>query len=243
MRHGGGRAGGTPARARPDPVAVLGHSSGAHLAALAVLAAPVLSRPSRAPLGHPDALVGISGPYDISQIPEMATACSAPARTTTRRLGAGERGRAGRTCAPTVPVLPPRRCRRPSSRRLHDAVRRAAEDAGHSDGPWRACPAATHGTDLPAGRRGGAGACRRRLQDLSGRTSGSLPGPAVPSARGGDSPPTAAPGLRPAHLGHDGVLPARPSVAVARPPGRSGGGSDDGSRPVPGSAAHSDRRG
>ncbi|MCB8958474.1 MAG: alpha/beta hydrolase [Nocardioides sp.] len=58
----------------PDPVAVLGHSSGAHLAALAVLAARDFAPDCRAPLVTPDALVGISGPYDISQIPEMATA-------------------------------------------------------------------------------------------------------------------------------------------------------------------------
>jgi acetyl esterase/lipase len=58
----------------PDPVAVLGHSSGAHLAALAVLAAGDYSTSCRSPEVTPDALVGLSGPYDISQIPEIATA-------------------------------------------------------------------------------------------------------------------------------------------------------------------------
>lgn len=58
----------------PDPVVVLGHSSGAHLAALAVLTAA--DRPASCP--HPgvvpDALVGISGPYDISRLPDVAVA-------------------------------------------------------------------------------------------------------------------------------------------------------------------------
>jgi len=58
----------------PDPVAVLGHSSGAHLAALAVLAADVYAPRCQAPVVAPDALVGLSGPYDISQIPEIASA-------------------------------------------------------------------------------------------------------------------------------------------------------------------------
>lgn len=58
----------------PDPVAVLGHSSGAHLAALAVLAPDHYSSSCAFPAVAPDALVGLSGPYDISQVPEIATA-------------------------------------------------------------------------------------------------------------------------------------------------------------------------
>jgi len=58
----------------PDPVAVLGHSSGAQLAALAVLAADDYGPRCRAPVVVPDALVGLSGPYDIDQIPEIASA-------------------------------------------------------------------------------------------------------------------------------------------------------------------------
>ena len=56
----------------PDPVAVLGHSSGAHLAALAVLAVDDYAPTCDFPAVTPDALVGLSGPYDISQIPETA---------------------------------------------------------------------------------------------------------------------------------------------------------------------------
>jgi acetyl esterase/lipase len=58
----------------PGPVAVLGHSSGAHLAALAVLAADDYPSSCGFPAVEPDALVGLSGPYDISRIPESATA-------------------------------------------------------------------------------------------------------------------------------------------------------------------------
>ncbi len=57
-----------------DPVVVLGHSSGAHLAALAVLAFDDYSPGCAAPVVRPDALVGLSGPYDISQLQDVATA-------------------------------------------------------------------------------------------------------------------------------------------------------------------------
>jgi acetyl esterase/lipase len=56
----------------PGPVAVLGHSSGAHLAALAVLAPDDYDPQCSAPAVAPDALVGLSGPYDISRIPDIA---------------------------------------------------------------------------------------------------------------------------------------------------------------------------
>ena len=54
------------------PVVLLGHSSGAHLAAVSVLAPPgVLPR-----CGHPAArfvgLVGLAGPYDLSAVAELA---------------------------------------------------------------------------------------------------------------------------------------------------------------------------
>jgi acetyl esterase/lipase len=58
----------------PDPVAVLGHSSGAHLAALAVLAVDDYAPSCDSPTVRPDALIGLSGPYDISQVPDLATA-------------------------------------------------------------------------------------------------------------------------------------------------------------------------
>ncbi len=65
----------TTARAhgvRAGPLVVLGHSSGAHLAALAVLAVSDYSPDCRAPLVRPDALVGVAGPYDVSQVPDLA---------------------------------------------------------------------------------------------------------------------------------------------------------------------------
>ena len=58
----------------PERIAVLGHSSGAHLAALAVLAPDRFTSPCRAPAVAPDALIGLSGPYDISRIPDVARA-------------------------------------------------------------------------------------------------------------------------------------------------------------------------
>jgi acetyl esterase/lipase len=58
----------------PDPVAVLGHSSGAHLAALAVLAVDDYAPSCDAPLVEPAALVGLSGPYDIRRVPDVASA-------------------------------------------------------------------------------------------------------------------------------------------------------------------------
>ncbi len=58
----------------PGPVAVLGHSSGAQLAALAVLAVDDCSPSCDSPTVRPDALVGLSGPYDISQIPDVVVA-------------------------------------------------------------------------------------------------------------------------------------------------------------------------
>lgn len=58
----------------PGPVVVLGHSSGAQLAALAVLAVDDYSPSCDSPTVRPDALIGLSGPYDISQIPDVAVA-------------------------------------------------------------------------------------------------------------------------------------------------------------------------
>ncbi|GAA4381831.1 alpha/beta hydrolase family protein [Nocardioides caricicola] len=58
----------------PDPVVVLGHSSGAHLAALAVLAVDDFAPTCRHPVVRPDALIGLSGPYDISRVPDLASA-------------------------------------------------------------------------------------------------------------------------------------------------------------------------
>lgn len=58
----------------PGPVAVLGHSSGAHLAALAVLAVDDFTPECDTPLVRPDALIGLSGPYDIARVPDLASA-------------------------------------------------------------------------------------------------------------------------------------------------------------------------
>ncbi len=59
----------------PGPIAVLGHSSGAHLAALAVLTvADYAPSCGGSTVVAPDLLIGLSGPYDIGRLPEVARA-------------------------------------------------------------------------------------------------------------------------------------------------------------------------
>lgn len=89
----------------PDRLVLLGHSSGAHLASLAVLAVDDYSPACRAPLVRPDALVGLSGPYDISRIPEYAEAFlgSTPDEDPEAWASANPVTRAG--LRPDVPVL------------------------------------------------------------------------------------------------------------------------------------------
>lgn len=55
----------------PVPTVVLGHSSGAHLAALAALT-PDVAEECTDPIVTPDGLVGLAGPYDVSAIPDLA---------------------------------------------------------------------------------------------------------------------------------------------------------------------------
>jgi acetyl esterase/lipase len=89
----------------PRPVVVLGHSSGAHLAALAVLAVDDYTPSCDAPRVRPDALVGLSGPYDISQLPDIARTLlgSDPGEDPERWHDANPVERAG--LRPGVPVL------------------------------------------------------------------------------------------------------------------------------------------
>jgi acetyl esterase/lipase len=56
----------------PGLVAVMGHSSGAHLAALAVLATADYTPACPDPVVAPDALVGLAGTYDVSMYPGLA---------------------------------------------------------------------------------------------------------------------------------------------------------------------------
>src|SRR4051812_5519783 len=58
----------------PDPVTVLGHSSGAHLPALAVLAVDDYSPTCGSPAVRPRAPIGLSGPYDIGPLPAVPAA-------------------------------------------------------------------------------------------------------------------------------------------------------------------------
>lgn len=56
----------------PGPVIVLGHSSGAHLAALAALATAHFRSACRYPAARVDGLIGLAGPYDIMSMQDMA---------------------------------------------------------------------------------------------------------------------------------------------------------------------------
>jgi acetyl esterase/lipase len=56
----------------PGPVVVLGHSAGAHLAALAALAGPRFVTGCPYPTTLPDGLIGLAGPYDVMSVQDLA---------------------------------------------------------------------------------------------------------------------------------------------------------------------------
>jgi acetyl esterase/lipase len=56
----------------PGPVIVLGHSSGAHLAALAALATSHFRGVCRYPPARVDGLIGLAGPYDVMSLQGVA---------------------------------------------------------------------------------------------------------------------------------------------------------------------------
>jgi acetyl esterase/lipase len=89
----------------PGLVALLGHSSGAHLASLAVLAPSEFSSGCPDQQLAPDALVGLAGTYDVDVVPGIATRLFGVSRETDPALW--ESGnpvlRAG--LRPEVPVL------------------------------------------------------------------------------------------------------------------------------------------
>ena len=58
----------------PDRLVLLGHSSGAHLSAVATLATGRFSPDCEDPLVVPDALIGLAGPYDIRRFADAADA-------------------------------------------------------------------------------------------------------------------------------------------------------------------------
>lgn len=62
----------------PTRVALLGHSSGAHLAALATLEPQQFRPRCQAPVAEADAFVGLAGPYDIRNFAEAASALFRP---------------------------------------------------------------------------------------------------------------------------------------------------------------------
>jgi len=62
----------------PTRVALLGHSSGAHLASLATLDPEQFTPPCPDPRATADAFIGLAGPYDIRTFPDAASALFRP---------------------------------------------------------------------------------------------------------------------------------------------------------------------
>jgi acetyl esterase/lipase len=73
-----GAATATAAGIRPTRLVLLGHSSGAHLSALATLTPQAFHPRCQDPLVEPDALVGLAGPYDIRNFSDAADRLFAP---------------------------------------------------------------------------------------------------------------------------------------------------------------------
>lgn len=63
---------------RPTALVLLGHSSGAHLSAVATLAPDQFAPKCDDPVVAPDALVGLAGPYDIRDFSDAAANLFAP---------------------------------------------------------------------------------------------------------------------------------------------------------------------
>ena len=130
-------AGFAAARARaagiePGPVVLLGHSSGAHLAALAALAPSRFPRLCSGPPARIDGFVGLAGAYEPASFGALADpffAAPCAGRSGPRRRS----GRLGRACRP-----PPSRA--PAARR------RGRDRASRHDRPVRAWPCARAAT-------------------------------------------------------------------------------------------------
>ena len=101
LAHGAAVA--TEAGIRPTRLVLLGHSSGAHLSAVATLAPDRYDPTCEDPVVRPDALVGLAGPYDIRDFADAAAALFAPAADAAERDAANPVLLAGHR--PEVPVL------------------------------------------------------------------------------------------------------------------------------------------
>ena len=101
LAHGAAVAG--EAGIRPTRLVLLGHSSGAHLSAVATLAPDRYDPTCEDPVVEPDALVGLAGPYDIREFAEPAAALFAPDADAAEWDGANPVLLADRR--PEVPVL------------------------------------------------------------------------------------------------------------------------------------------
>ena len=93
----------TEAGIRPTRLVLLGHSSGAHLSAVATLAPDRYDPTCEDPVVQPDALVGLAGPYDIRDFADAAAVLFAPDAGAAERDAANPVLLAGQR--PEVPVL------------------------------------------------------------------------------------------------------------------------------------------
>jgi acetyl esterase/lipase len=89
----------------PETVTVLGHSSGAHLAALAVLEPTIFHPECDAPLVTPDALVGLAGLYDVNDVSGLAVALFGVARQEAPEMWEEGNPISQAGAGPEVPVL------------------------------------------------------------------------------------------------------------------------------------------
>ena len=65
---------------RPEPLLLVGHSAGAHLAALAAQAPDDLPGDCPAAPAEPDAFVGLAGPYELAEVESLVVALFGAAR-------------------------------------------------------------------------------------------------------------------------------------------------------------------
>ena len=122
-----GAATATEAGIRPTALVLLGHSSGAHVSAVATLAPDQYAPRCDDPLVAPDALVGLAGPYDIR---ELLGCRGEPLRRGRRRRHLGRR-------QPGAPGGPPARGAGAAPARRRGRAGAGAVQPATSRGPAR----------------------------------------------------------------------------------------------------------
>ena len=156
----------TALRDAPSLVVLLGHSSGAHLAALAALGPADLATGCPYPPAHIDGLVGLSGTYDVSQLVDLATpffGASPGQDPDAWRAGnpltwAGAAGAS--PCCPCC-SLTAARTRRSRSPSQSSSLPRCAPPATRSRWSWSTGPTTTASTARRSSPRGSWPGCER----------------------------------------------------------------------------------